>query len=61
MRMSTSIPHANITDGRKLSFSSPAARKAALIDIGMQALTHGEWLIVAALTRILRERGLAHE
>jgi hypothetical protein len=61
MRMSTNISRANIADGRKLSFSSPAARKAALVALGLQALTRGDWFIVAAITRIIQARGWRHE
>jgi hypothetical protein len=44
-----------------LSFSNPAVRKAALIDLGMQVLARGEWRMVAALTRIIQARGWRHE
>jgi hypothetical protein len=62
MRIPSTIPRQrNATNGIRSSLPSPADYKSTLIDLGMQALSRGEWLIVAALPRIVQARGLGHE
>jgi hypothetical protein len=58
MKIPTSIPRANITNGRKLSLPSPAARKRALVDLGAYALARGQWVMVMAITHIIAARGV---
>jgi hypothetical protein len=35
-------------------------RKSALVGIGLYALAHGEWVMVAAITRLIQGRGWSH-
>jgi hypothetical protein len=35
--------------------------KAALADVGLYALTRGEWQMVMAITRMIQERGWSRE
>jgi hypothetical protein len=34
--------------------------KATLVDLGLEALSRGEWQIVMAITRLLQKRGWVH-
>ena len=38
----------------------PAKRKAQLVNLGLAWLSHGEWAMVAAITRLIQERGWRH-
>ena len=41
--------------------SQTAQQKAALVDLGLQCLSRGEWSMAMAISRLIRERGLSHE
>jgi hypothetical protein len=36
-------------------------QKAKLVDLGLIALSRGEWRMVAAITRLLQKRGWCYE
>jgi hypothetical protein len=39
---------------------TPPHKKSAFVDLGLYALGRGDWAIVAAITRLTRERGWSH-
>jgi hypothetical protein len=35
--------------------------KSALVDVGLDALSRGDWMVVAAVTTLIRNRGWTHD
>jgi hypothetical protein len=40
--------------------SVPVYQKAKLVNLGLYALSRGEWQMVAAITRLIKRRGWMH-
>jgi hypothetical protein len=41
--------------------SNTSLLKTRLVDIGLDALSRGDWLMVMAVTALVQKRGLSHE
>jgi hypothetical protein len=41
--------------------SNASQLKTRLVDIGLDALSRGDWLVVSAVTTLIRNRGWTHE
>jgi hypothetical protein len=39
---------------------TPQHKKSALVDLGLYAISHGEWAMVATITRLIEKRGWSH-
>lgn len=57
------IPHLNVSH-RQLhpprDSHHAADHKARLVNVGRYALSHGDWALVASITRLIQARGWRH-
>ena len=49
------ITHSTLPRSPNASFT-----KSALVDIGLDALSRGDWQIVMAITRLIQRKGMRH-